>query len=290
MSLKRTFTPYLFLMPALIFLLVFTFYPIFWGIVLSFFKYNIISPPKFVGLANYLKLLEDPKFYIAIKNSLLYLLVVPVIQIASIFLAVLVNKEIKGISFFRTIFYIPVVTSIVVVAIVWRWILGDDGIINSFLRLLHISKSGVPWLTSPDTALIAVMFVTFWKGLGYYMVIYLAGLSAIPRELEEAGKIDGASSWQLFLRVTIPLLKPSIALASIVSSISALKVFGEIFVMTEGGPLYSTTTMVYYIYEEAFTKLHIGYASALAVVLAVIIGIFSYFNVRFFKEGGLEAY
>lgn len=280
---------YIFLTPALALLMIFTFYPIIWGSLLSFFQYNIISPPKFIGLANFAGLLHDPKLLIAMKNSLLYLLVVPLIQITSIGLAILVNSELRGIYLFRAMYYMPVVTSIVVVAVIWRWILGDKGVLNGMLQLLHLG-GGVHWLTSPSIALIAVMFVTFWKGLGYYMVIYLAGLSTIPPEIEEASKIDGANKWQIFLHVTLPLLKPSIALCSIISSIAALKVFGEIFVMTEGGPLFSTTTMVYYIYEEAFTKLHLGYASAVALVLAVMIAIFSYINVRFFREGGLESY
>lgn len=284
-----TLIAYLFLAPALVLLAVFTFYPIAWGTLLSFFQYNIISPPKFVGLANFLQLSQDPKLFIAIKNSLQYLLVVPLIQIASIGLAILVNRELRGISLFRAIYYVPVVTSIVVVAIIWRWLLGDKGVINGLLQFLHIG-GGMHWLTNPGIALIAVMFVTFWKGIGYYMVIYLAGLSAIPPEMEEASKIDGANKWQIFLKITLPLLKPSIALSSIISSIAALKVFGEIYVMTEGGPIFSTTTMVYYIYEEAFSKLHLGYASAISVVLALMISIFSYINLRFFREGGLESY
>lgn len=288
MRRRTTLIAYLFLAPALLLLAVFTVYPIVWGTLLSLFHYNIVSPPRFAGLANYLRLLHDPKLWIAMQNSLLYLLVVPVIQAASIGLAILVNRELRGIALFRACFYVPVITSIVVVAIIWRWILGDKGLVNGLLGVLRLGE--VHWLTSPAVALLAVMFVTFWKGLGYYMVIYLAGLANIPPELEESARIDGATCWQTLRHVTLPLLKPSIALCSIISSIAALKVFGEIFVMTEGGPLFATTTMVYYIYEEAFTKLHLGYASTLAVVLAVMIGIFSYFNVRFFREGGLEAY
>lgn len=290
LRLKITLAAYLFLIPALVLLTLFTFYPVTLGIILSFFKYNIISPPEFVGLGNYIQLFKDPKFVIAMKNSIVYLLVVPCIQIASIALAILVNQNIRGVSLFRALYYVPVITSIVIVAIIWRWILGDNGMLNSILKLFTGGGEGIHWLTNPATALVSVMFVTFWKGIGYYMVIYLAGLSAIPPELEEASRIDGANKWQTIWHVILPLLKPSIALSSIISSIAALKVFGEIFVMTEGGPLFSTTTMVYYIYEEAFTKLHLGYASAIGVVLALAIGIFSYLNVRFFREGGLESY
>lgn len=287
---KRIFTAYLFLLPALLLLGVFTFYPIICSLILSFCRYNIVTAPVFVGLKNFKSLLADPRFWIAMRNSITYLLIVPVIQFFSILIAIAVNREIRGINLFRAACYIPVITSIVVVALAWRWILQDRGILNYFLSLLHITSQPIPWLTQPSTALLSVMFVTLWKGLGYYMVIYLAGLQNISSEYVEAARIDGASKTRIFFSITLPLLKPSIALCSIISSIAALKVFAEIYVMTEGGPLFSTTTMVYYIYQRAFTLLDIGYASAMALILAVVIGIFSYFNLKLFHKGGLQYY
>lgn len=270
---RRTATAYLFLAPALILMLIFTFYPVVIGIGLAFTKYNMISPPKFVGLQNFFRIAHDHKALIAMKNSLLYLLVVPVIQCLSILLALLVNREIRGISLFRALYYVPVITSIVVVALIWRSLLAPLG-----------------WLTNPRMALMGVMFVTLWKGLGYYMVIYLAGLQSIDKEYEEAAKLDGARKGQIFLYITLPLLKPSITLCTIISSIAALKVFAEIYVMTEGGPLLSTTTMVYYIYQTAFTRLDMGYSSALALFLALVIACLSGLHLSLFRRGGLEYY
>ncbi|MCA9795188.1 MAG: sugar ABC transporter permease, partial [Candidatus Eremiobacteraeota bacterium] len=149
----------------------------------------------------------------------------------------------------------------------------------------------VDWLTNPSIALFSVMFVTLWQGLGYYMILYLAGLQTIAPELEEAARLDGANAWQVLTRVTIPLLRPTVALCTIISCISALKVFGEIFIMTpDGGPEYSTLTMVYYIYTRAFEDFDMGYSAAVALVLAGVVAVISYINVRYFREGGLSSY
>ncbi len=290
---------YLFMLPAMILLVVFTFYPIVYGTFLSFFDYNMLrhtsggelAPPRWVGLKNLIRVFKDPYFYIAMRNSLLYLLVVPAIQFISILVAILVNKKIKGVTWFRTAYYIPVITSIVVVGIAWKWLLGSDGILNFLLvKQLHLFSKAIPWLTNSNLAIFSVMFVTLWKGIGYYMILYLAGLQTIPPEYEEAARLDGASGWQVFSKITIPLLKPTIALCAIISCISALKVFGEIFVMTKGGPENGTLTMVYYIFNKAFTEFDMGYAAALSLVLAVAVAIISYVNVAFFKKGGLQYY
>lgn len=287
------------LFPALLILGVFTFYPMIYGIVLSFYDYNLLrhtpegnlAPPRWVALDNFRKLKNDPYFYTALKNSLLYLLIVPVIQLVAILTAVLLNKKLPGITWFRTAFYIPVVTSIVVVGIAWKWVFASDGIMNFLLvKNLHLFSEPVPWLTDKNLALFSVMFVTLWQGVGYYMILYLAGLQTIPREYEEAAQLDGAGKIDVFFRITLPLLKPTIALCTIISSISALKVFGEIYVMTGGGPENGTLTMVYYIFNKAFTEFEMGYAAALALVLAFFVGIISYLNVSFFKKGGLQYY
>ncbi|MBI2265457.1 MAG: sugar ABC transporter permease [Armatimonadetes bacterium] len=277
---RRTIVAYLFLSPALLFLLVFTFYPTIWGILLSFFDYNMLrtlddgtlAPPVFVGVSNFERIFRDPYFYIALKNSLLYLLVVPVIQLLSIGLAMAVNRPMRLITFFRASYYVPVITSIVVVGISWKWLFRSDGLINVLLQKTPLLHGSVGWLTDRNIALFSVMFVTLWQGLGYYMVLYLAGLQSIPAEYEEAARLDGASPFRVFAKITLPLLKPTVALCSIISCISALKVFGEIYVMTEGGPEYSTLTLVYYIFGKAFNEFQMGYASALAAVLAVFVG------------------
>lgn len=288
---------WIFLAPALLILGVFTFYPIFCGVGLAFTEFSLLRhtaegqlvSPKFAGVDNFWRLWVDPYFWKALFNSLTYLLVVPVIQLAAIGLAVLVDKPFRGRNFFRTAFYIPVITSVVVIGITWRWVFRSDGLANFLLGLVGLGP--VEFLTSPDTALLSIMFVTLWQGLGYYMILYLAGLQTIPEELEEAAVLDGAGPREVFWHITIPMLKPTIALCSIISCISALKVFGEIFVMTpQGGPNQSTLTLVYYIYLKAFEDFDIGYSAAIALVLAGVVGIISWINVRYFKDGGLNSY
>lgn len=288
---------WVFLAPALLILGVFTFYPIFCGVALAFTEFSLLRhttegqlvPPQFAGFGNFLRLWVDPYFWKALLNSITYLAVVPVIQLASIALAVLVDKPFRGRNFFRTAFYIPVITSVVVIGITWRWVFRSDGLANFLLGLVGLGP--VQFLTSPDTALLSIMFVTLWQGLGYYMILYLAGLQTIPVELEEAAVLDGAGPKEVFWHITVPMLKPTIALCSIISCISALKVFGEIFVMTpQGGPNQSTLTMVYYIYLKAFEDFDIGYSAAIALVLAGVVGIISWINVRYFQDGGLNSY
>jgi len=296
---KKTVIAYIFLLPAILVLVLFTFYPMIYGIMLSFFDYNLLrhsesgelTPPKPVGLDNFKKVMKDPYFHTAMKNSLIYLLIVPLIQLAGLLTAIVVNKKIPGVTWFRTAFYIPVITSIVIVGIAWKWVFASDGILNFFLvDLLTIVKKPIPWLVDRNLALYCVMFVTFWQGVGYYMILYLAGLQSIPPEYEEAARLDGAGRFQVFWNITIPLLKPTIALCVIISCISALKVFGEIYIMTGGGPEYGTMTMVYYIFNKAFNEFDMGYAAALSLVLAVFVGIISTINVAFFKKGGLQYY
>jgi putative chitobiose transport system permease protein len=288
---------WVFLAPALLILGVFTFYPIFCGVALAFTEFSLLRhtaegqlvSPKFTGFGNFWRLWVDPYFWKALLNSLTYLAVVPVIQLAAIGLAVLVDKPFRGRNFFRTAFYIPVITSVVVIGITWRWVFRSDGLANFLLGLVGLGP--MEFLTSPDTALLSIMFVTLWQGLGYYMILYLAGLQTIPIDLEEAAVLDGAGPKEVFWHITIPMLKPTVALCSIISCISALKVFGEIFVMTpQGGPNQSTLTMVYYIYLKAFEDFDIGYSAAIALVLAGVVGIISWINVRFFKDGGLNSY
>ncbi|MDR7519002.1 MAG: sugar ABC transporter permease [Armatimonadota bacterium] len=283
---QTTLVAYLFLLPALLLLGAFTFYPVAVGTALSLFDYDVISPPRFVGLDHFRALWADRYLWIALANSGKFLLVVPVLQACSIGLAVAVNRPLRGIRWFRAAYYLPVVTSMVVAGLMWRWLLEQDGVVNFALLRLGVLERPVAWLGHPDLALYAVMFVTLWKGLGYYMVIYLAGLQAIPPEVEEAAVTDGASRWQVFRWVTLPLLRPSILLASTISAIAALKVFEEIYVMTGGGPMFRTYTMFYYIFDKGFQQLDLGYAAAIAVVLAAAVMALSAVNFRIFRQGG----
>ncbi len=289
-ALQRTLTAYLFLLPALVLLAVFEFYPVLFGTVLSLFTYNVISPPQFVGLANFQALWGDRYFWTALRNSLVYLAVVPVLQLGSVVLALWVRRPSRGIAWFRAAYYLPVVTSIVVVGILWRWLYDDAGLVNYILLRLSVVHAPVHWLTDPRLALYSVMLVTLWKGLGFYMVIYLAGLEGIPPEYEEAASLDGAGPATRLFRVTIPLLRPSILLASTLSAISALRVFEEVYVMTGGGPVFSTYTLFFYMFDQAFNALHLGYAAAVGVVLAAVTIVLSVVNFRLLRQGGLSYY
>jgi putative chitobiose transport system permease protein len=281
---------YLFLLPALIVLGAFTFYPVLFGTALSLFDYDVITPPRFVGLQHFRALAGDRYFWTALANSVKFLLVVPVLQVLSIGLAVAVNRPLRGIRWLRAAYYLPVVTSMVTAGLMWRWLLEQDGLVNFLLTRLGVLGRPIAWLGHPDFALYAVMFVTLWKGLGYYMVIYLAGLQSISPEFEEAAITDGASRWHVFRWVTLPLLRPFILLASTISAIAALKVFEEVYVMTSGGPMFRTYTMFYYIFDKGFQQLDLGYAAALAVVLAGLVMALSAINFRIFRQGGWTYY
>ncbi len=290
MAARRALAAYLFLLPALALLGVFTFYPVVFGTALSLFDYDVISPPRFVGAAHFRELWTDRYFWIALRNSLVYLAVVPALQLGAIVLALWVRRPLRGIGWFRAAYYLPVVTSMVVAGLLWRWLYDESGLVNYVLLRLRMIHAPVHWLSDPSLALYAVMAVTLWKGLGYYMVIYLAGLEAIPPVYEEAAALDGAVAAARLFRVTIPLLRPSILLASTLSAIAALRVFEEMYVMTGGGPVYSTYTLFYYMFDQAFNALHLGYAAAVGVVLAAVTIGLSVVNFRLLRQGGLSYY
>jgi putative chitobiose transport system permease protein len=277
--------PYIFIIPAGIILVLFFFIPFFESFWLSFhnFRHSVYSP-AWVGLENYIKLFNSPIFWKTLLNTFIYLVVaVPLLVVIPIIIAIAVNQKLLGIKFYRISIYLPVVVSIVVAGIAWKWLYADNGILNYFLSFLGSGKIG--WLTDPNVALYSVIAVTVWKGLGYYMVIYLASLTSVPKELYEAADIDGASTFIKHMTVTIPHLKPAIALVSVMSAVSAMKVFVEIYVMTQGGPLNSSKTIVYYIYQRAFENLDLGYASAMGIVLLFIILGLSLINIRYIEGG-----
>jgi len=284
MNYYKKYTPYLFLLPALAVLIVFFFIPFFQTFGLSFFDYSSsIYNPTFNGLDNYAKLFHEPIFYKVMFNTFMYLVIaVPFLVIFPLFVAILINQKIRGITLYKILLYLPVIVSIVVAAIAFKWLYAGQGILNYALSLIHISP--INWLIDTHWALFSVAVVTIWKGIGYYMMIYLASLMSVPQELYDACDIDGANFVRKHLTVTVPHIMPTIALVSTISTISAMKVFAEIYVMTKGGPLDSTKTIVYYIYERAFENLDLGYASALAVVLLIIVMAFSLINILCFEK------
>jgi len=280
-SIEQRLTPYLFLLPALFILLLTVFWPTLQAFYLSFTQYDLINPPQWVGFANFRRLWADPVFWKTLWNTLLYLLgVVPILVVAPLGLAIAVNQKLRGISWFRAFYYTPVVISMVVAGIAWKWLYAENGLLNQFLA--HIGfKDGIPWLTSPKWAIFSVMAVTIWKGLGYYMVIYLAGLQSIPIDLYEAAAIDGSDGISKHWNITVPLMKPYLLLVAVISAISATKVFEEVYIMTQGGPRNSSKTIVYYLYEQAFDNLEISYACTIGLVLFLLILGLSILNLKF---------
>ena len=279
---KFSWTPYLFLLPAIAFLSLTSFLPIFQAIYLSFTNYDFIGNPNFIGWENYTKLWSDRTFWKVMNNTLIYLrFVVPSLVILSLVLAILVNQKLRSIKFFRAVYYFPVIVSVVVAGIAWKWVYAENGILNYFLSIISWQPVKIPWLTNPQTAIFAIMAVVVWRGIGYYMVIYLAGLQAIPADLYEAAAIDGSDGWQKHFDITIPLMQPYIILVSIISSISAMKIFEEVYIMSQGGPANSTKTVVYYLYDKGFTSLEMGYASAIGVFLFLIIFVISILTFKF---------
>ena len=281
----KPWVPLLFLVPGCSVISLVFVYPALKALALSFTDFNMITPAQNVGLANYLRLWADPFFWGALRNTMLYLaVVVPTLVVVPIFLALLVNKALPGLAFFRAAIYLPVITSLVVSGLVWKWVYEEKGLLNHLLISSGITNEPVAFLTQPGSALFAVMAVTVWSGLGYYMVIYLAGLQAIPRQLYEVAEVEGVSRWQQTLHITLPLLKPQIALVAVMSSIGAMKVFEEVYVMTQGGPLDSTKTLVFYLYEAAFVDFEMGYAAAVGMVLFAITLLLSLINLRLLRS------
>lgn len=278
------YVPYMFLAPALVVFAVFVIFPALRIFILSFQEYSFVRDAVWVGFDNYIRLASDTTFLFALLNSFIYLLVTPVLIVASLAVAFLLNSRLKGIKFFRGLYFLPVVTPMIVVGIIWQWLLNEDvGLVNYFLMATGITDQKIYWLTSYPLNIFSVMFVTAWKGLGYYAVIFLAGLLTIPEELDEVASLDGANALQRLLYVKLPLLKPTIALVAIISSISALKVFDELYVMIPGAPA-AEKTLVPLIYQVAFLDFRLGYASAISVVLFVSTLLFSYVNIRYWER------
>ncbi len=269
---RNRLTAYAFLLPNFIGFLTFTLVPIIVAFGLSFYKWDSANPAVFVGLKNFFKLFRDETFQISLLNTIYFSAVtVPLTIIVALFLAVLLNQKIKGIQFFRTLYFFPYITSMVAVAVVWLMLLQPTmGPVNGFLKWIGI-QNPPGWTASTVWAMPAVILVSVWRQVGYYMVIYLAGLQNIPEYLYEAATIDGANGWQRFRYVTLPMLTPATFLNTLLLIIGSFKIFDQVYIMTDGGPGRATNTLVYCIYNQAFWFFNFGYASMVAMVLFTMV-------------------
>ena len=288
---RSTLIAWGFLAPALILLSLSVLVPALMALVISFTQtgLDVTEPLKFIGFANFQRLLGDPMFYQVLGTTLIYLFgVVPPIVIGALALAVLVNRILPGVHILRAAFYTPVLVSIVVAAIAFRWLYAENGLINGWLAALF-GQGFIPidFLTNPFLALPSVMLVTLWKGLGYYMVIFLGGLQGIPKELYEAAELDGSEGWRKHVDITLPLLRPYVTLVAVISAIAATKVFEEVFLMTQGGPANSTRTLVYYVYDQAFAELEISYACTVGLALFLLVLLLTAIRLAFGGERSL---
>lgn len=274
-------TAFTFLFPSMLHLTLFIFTPIVFSAYLSAHRWDIVTPDKpFVWAGNFIEIVNDPTFWNAVKNTLLFCLNVPLSMIVSLAVALIMHKRIKGIGFLRTLYFLPSVASFVAIALVWMWIYHPTfGAANFGLSIIGLPP--LQWLNSVQTAMLAIIIFSVWLGIGYQMVIFLAGLQGIPEELYDAAHIDGAGRWERFWRITLPLLKPTTFFILVTSLISSFQVFTTVYVMTAGGPVGSTEVIVYHIYKTAWEQLRMGYASAMSWMLFVIIMIATWIQFKF---------
>lgn len=263
--------PYLIVSPYLIHLLLFVVFPVVFSIVLTFHKWNIISPMEYVGLDNFKRLIQDRLFWKAILNTLQFLLVhIPLQIVAALALAYFLNQKIFMRPFFRAAFFMPVVISGVVVTILWQQLYGlETGLLNRLLIGLGLNR--VEWLSNPAIAMISIAIMATWKNVGLYVILFLVGLQAVPRSYYEAAEVEGATAWQQFRYITLPAINPTIFMVVILSTIGGFSLFIEPYIMTDGGPLNSTLSAMLYIYKQAFGYYHMGYSVTLGLFFALII-------------------
>ncbi|QGQ95619.1 sugar ABC transporter permease [Paenibacillus psychroresistens] len=275
---------YLFITPTLFLFIVFTIIPVIMALYLSFTNYDVVSRNDWVGLANYKRIIDDAILLISFKNILYYaVLFIPLNVICSLGLALLFYRSRLGFKLFRTAGYMPTLTSGVAAATVWIFLLNPEyGFINEMLAKIGIV--GPSWLAQMPYAMFSIVFVTLWQSIGANMVIYLAGLNGVPDHLYESANLDGANSWQSFRYITWPSLRPTTFFVSTMSIIGALQLFDQAYILTKGGPANSTKTVVYHIYQQGMGQLQMGYADAMAFVLAFVILTISLINMRLNKE------
>ncbi|NYE19082.1 carbohydrate ABC transporter permease [Microbacterium immunditiarum] len=277
---QQTINAWLFLAVPIVLFVLFLLIPIAIALVASFTDYAVIGDFEWVGVSNYIRVFEDPIFWIALRNTAYYTaLFVPLGLVVALGTALLLNRSAKAVRVFRTLFYIPVISSTVATASIWFWLLNPQyGLFNVVLGWFGIK--GPAWLYDSQWAMIAIVLMSVWAGFGANMIIFLAALQGVPRELVEAARLDGASSWRVFWHVTLPAISRTTFLITTLLLIAAFQVFDQAYVLTKGGPGNSTLTLVYYIYDRGFGRLEMGYASALSFILFLIILVFSLANAR----------
>jgi multiple sugar transport system permease protein len=285
--MRKQWSAYLFLSPVLLLFSVFTVFSVGYAFYLSFHEWNILEPHKpYVGLENYSRLVDDPRFHQAVINTAYYTAAsVPLTMGIGLLVALLLNTEIRARGFFRALFYLPVLTPLVIASIIWKWVYnGDYGLLNYYLLELNLIQEPLLWLSDKNLAMPAVIITSVWKGVGFTMVVYLAGLQSIPEDYYDAAKIDGARGWQRLRDITIPLLSPTTLFLFVISVLGSFQVFTQIFVMTNGGPLGRTRTVVWYIYTTAFKDFNMGYAAAMAFAMFGMMLGFTLLQFRFMRR------
>lgn len=284
-SVEQKIFPYLLLLPMLVIFGLFLFYPALYGLWISLNKWDGLNPMKFVGVANYVKLVQDGEFISAFLNTMVFtILSVPGIVVSALGLALLLTRKIHFSNAFRAVFYWPTMISTIIIGLTWRFLLGEDfGVINYVINSL--GGTSVKWLTHPQIAMGVVVFVTVWSMAGYYMVMFVAGLNSISETYYEASKIDGASYWQEFRYITLPLLKPTMLLVLVLSTVSVIKTYPLVYALTQGGPAGATKFMVQKIQEIGFEKNQMGYACAMTTVLFLVLSVLTVVQFRLNRGG-----
>ncbi len=285
----RTITPYLFMLPGLILFLVFMIYPLFSGVRMSFYQWSIMpnKPSTFLGFDNYIKAFQDPIVGVAFKNTVLYTAVtVPAQMVLAMLAALLLNAVTRGRTLFRIIYYLPVVTSWVIVSLLFRYLFSSpNGLVNFYLvEVFHFVQEPVPWLQQANTSFVPVLGLGIWKGIGWSMIIYLAALATVPKELTEAASIDGATPWNHFWGITLPLISPTVVYTLVMLLIGGFNVFISVYLITNGGPMQQTEVFLSYLYHQTFGYLDFGYGAALSFLLAFLIITASGLQMKFLRR------
>jgi multiple sugar transport system permease protein len=268
---SKKLMPYFLVSPYIVYFLIFIAFPVLFSIVLTFHKWNIISPMQYTGLTNYIHLIHDEFFLKSLVNTLIFLAIhIPLQIIIALFLAEILNQKIKFRGFFRAAFFLPVIVSGVVVTILWQQLYGfDTGLLNRILIFLGLGRVG--WLVDPSMAMPSIAIMATWKNVGLYIILFLVGLQTVPKNYYEAADLEGATHWQKFRNITLPMINPTIFMVVVLSTIGGFSLFIEPYIMTGGGPLNSTLSAVLYIYKQGFFYYHMGYSATLGLFFAVLI-------------------
>ncbi len=286
---QKLIAPYIFFLPGLALFTLFMIYPLVKGFQMSFYHWAIMpgKASTFIGLDNYLHAFQDPIVGVAFRNTLVYALVTVAGQmILAMVLALVLNSITRGKTFFRTLYYLPVVTSWVIASLLFRYLFqSPEGLVNYFLvDFFHILTEPVAWLEAPNTALVPILGLGIWKGVGWTMIIYLAALMGLPKEVQEAAAIDGATTWQRFWHVTLPLISPTVVFTLVMLFIGGFNVFISVYMITNGGPMQQTEVLLSYMYHQAFDFLDFGYGSALSFLMAILLVTASYLQMKYLRR------